>query len=478
MVAETTLSKCNLLLLASLFLVEISITAMLLALHMNGARPYLAFPTTGSGMMFLCAVIAFFVSSAIVINQYVRNKRFPQSQFRLVVAMNLITVILLVVTGELTLRTVTRSTHGYQTVGKLVLKPKSWETIRLHLRQVVDQVEGDDAFHEYDELLGWTLGRNTFSADRKYWTSSEGLRAPHEGVSFARTGKQTDIAVVGDSFTFGYEVTYEETYGFYLEQMLGSPFRVLNFGVSGYGLDQAFLRYKRDVRPWKPKIVVLGFISDDVKRTMRVYPFLKGLGWWDYPYSKPRLVLREGVLENLNLPALPPESILSRKSISELPLIEYQRGYTPSDWQESFQDFSYLVRLLKSLIPSWSAVSPKVSNDALRSINVSILKRYIQSAEQEGSIPLVVFFPSKNELEQPRATLPVGLQVLEQAGIPYIDTTPCISQIDSAEQFLADHYSAQGNAAVAKCLLPVIGQLLRQNSVAHGKPRSIKRSHF
>jgi len=49
---------------------------------------------------------------------------------------------------------------------------------------------------------------------------------------------------VGDSFTFGQEVTYEESWGYLLEKALGSEFQVLNFGVAMYGVDQAYLRYE------------------------------------------------------------------------------------------------------------------------------------------------------------------------------------------------------------------------------------------
>jgi hypothetical protein len=473
--ADLSLSKRNLLLLVSLFFLEASITAMWIALHMKGEKPFQVFLSNRPGLAFLCAIVAFFVSATFVINQYLANRRSPSRHFRLIVTMNLITVVLLVATGELALRVGVHSKFGYQMIGTLIVKPKSWETIRLHLRQVVERGEGDHSFHIYDDLLGWTLGPNRHSANGQYWASSEGLRAPHEGVSFGRISEQTDIALVGDSFTFGYEVKHEETYGYYLEQMLGSQFRVLNFGVSGYGLDQAALRYEKDVRhQWKAKIVVLGFISHDVERTMWIYPSISGPGWWDYPFSKPRLILRREKLVNLNVPPLPPEAILSRKSISELPLIENQRGYRLSDWQERFYHFSYLVRLLVSLFPSWSAVSPEVSEEALRAINVSILKTFVQSVKQEGSIPLVVFFPSKDEFEKPKSTPPLGKQVLEQAGIAYLDTTPCVLEVDPAKRFLVDHYSAQGNAAVAKCLLPVVRQMLEQPQLPPEKPNSSK----
>ena len=34
--------------------------------------------------------------------------------------------------------------------------------------------------------------------------------------------------------------------------------------------DQAYLRYLRDVRPWRPQVVILGLIDHDLRRSMAV----------------------------------------------------------------------------------------------------------------------------------------------------------------------------------------------------------------
>lgn len=40
-----------------------------------------------------------------------------------------------------------------------------------------------------------------------------------------------------------------------MDQLLGEEVQVLNFGVSGYGVDQAYqLRYEKDAKRWKPKV--------------------------------------------------------------------------------------------------------------------------------------------------------------------------------------------------------------------------------
>jgi hypothetical protein len=79
----------------------------------------------------------------------------------------------------------------------------------------------------------------------------------------------------------------------------------------------------------------------------------------------------------------------------------------------------------------------------------------------------VVYFPRWEELKQPSLTLPLGKQVLKQAGIPYIDPTSCLMEVDPADLLYRPgrhHYSPQGNAAVAKCVHTVVNEALAQAS--------------
>lgn len=306
--------------------------------------------------------------------------------------------------------------------------------------------------------MGWTLGPSRQSVNGLYRSSSEGLRAPHENFSFSQIARQPDIALVGDSFTFGEEVQYEETWGHHLNQQLGGGLPVWNFGVPGYGLDQMLLRYEKDVRGWKPKIVILSFISHDVIRTLWVYPFL-GDSRWDYPFSKSRFTLRDGGIANINVPTVAPEAIFSQDSIDELPFLEYQREYKQIHWEHRFYYSSYLARLFVSLFPPWSTTRSEVSEDSVISINAAILKRFAKTVQQDGAIPLVVYFPTGKELESPRSTQSLGRRVLEQAGMAHVDPTSCLLNVAPAERIRGRHYSPQSNAAVANCIKNAIEEV-------------------
>ena len=461
MTSNPPLLKRDLLLLGALFLLEASIVIILQALHIKGETSFNVFLPRLSGRVFLCAVGVFLVSGAVVVRRYLEHRRSPSRSFRLIVAMNVITVALTVVAAEIAVRAVVRSYYGYKGIGNLVLKPKDWNAIKVHYQKLIKKQRGDLSYQIYDPLLGWTIGPSRLSADGLYWSSPEGIRAPDGSTSFAGNTEGVDIALLGDSFAFGEEVPYEESYGYHLEQMLGSPFRVLNFGVPGYGLAQMFLRHERDVRPWKPKVSIFGFISGDLRRTLWVYPFLGNFRWGN-PYSNPRFILTNGELTTINTPLLTSDAIFSRESISELPFLEYQKEYHPGEWERHWYHASYLVRLLLSWYSSWPDDRDEISEEAVLSINAALLKAFVASATQDELIPLVVYLPVEGELKRP-SRLPSAKRVLEEAGIAYVDPTPCLLEVNPSDRFTRHngHYASQGNAAIAKCLLPVIHQVVK-----------------
>ena len=48
-----------------------------------------------------------------------------------------------------------------------------------------------------------------------------------------------------------------------------SNMEVINFGVGGFGLDQAYLRYLEDGIQYKSHIVMIGFMSENIYRNVK-----------------------------------------------------------------------------------------------------------------------------------------------------------------------------------------------------------------
>ena len=85
----------------------------------------------------------------------------------------------------------------------------------------------------------------------------------HTGKTHSET--DANILAVGDSFTFGDQVSDHETWPAQLDTLVKE--KVTNGGVFGYGLDQIVLRAEELANFFPVKVVLISFIPDDIKRT-------------------------------------------------------------------------------------------------------------------------------------------------------------------------------------------------------------------
>lgn len=116
---------------ASLSLCALSIAAFLAAIYMKGERPFTVFLSSKPGIAFLCAIAVFFITGGIIAHQYLASRRSQFSRLRLIVMMNLVTVILIVVTSELIVRAGSQRSPYGEAFANRPLNPKNWERIKL-----------------------------------------------------------------------------------------------------------------------------------------------------------------------------------------------------------------------------------------------------------------------------------------------------------------------------------------------------------
>ena len=164
------------------------------------------------------------------------------------------------------------------------------------LRDVFKPVSlvSEAAYTKYDELLGWVNTPNLEIKD-KYGsgvylkTNSQGFRNDHDfGVKVPK--EKIRVICSGDSFTFGFGVSNEQTW---CQQLVSLDRRLetLNLGQGGYGIDQAYLWYMRDGKKFEHNIHIFAFITDDFYRM-----------YTEYYGGKPVLKLVNGKLEAHNVP--------------------------------------------------------------------------------------------------------------------------------------------------------------------------------
>jgi hypothetical protein len=388
--------------------------------------------------------------------------RLASKYMRLSLVLALLNVAVLLLFGEILIRSLIESDPQGPLVGNVRLLPRYWPDVAHHWQRQWRRHHSNAGIFVFDPILGWTIAPNREgigASGELLFSSAEGARARYRG-EIIKSPSKANIALIGDSYVFGSDVNFEDTWAYHLEQSLRSDVRVLNFGVPGYGVDQAYLRYVHHVRDLQPRIAILALISHDVLRTSMVY-YAVGFPSAVAPGPKPRFILRDEQLKLINTPLPLPGAVYKIKSIEQLPYIVYDSAYRPSDWQSHWYDFLYLFRFLASVsfhdVPSTETVL----------LNGAILKSFVRDAISNGTLPLIVYLPSYSELgdgtKSISKTRSLGVAVLEEAKVDFVDLTDCVGAIEERRRFTEGwHYTTHTNAILADCLREVVIAKLSQ----------------
>lgn len=375
-----------------------------------------------------------------------------RARFWRALAASVSALVLIFVAAEIALRAIAAPAEFGQRIGTTALLPHDWNEVRRRNLQLLEH----DALYVEDSLVGWDLGADRASADGMYLSSAEGIRSHEPGYDFSADSKRQRIALAGDSFTFGEEVPFEETWGHYLEQLLPRATQVLNFGVPSHGVDQTLLKFKHKVRSWRPRLVILGVLNGAAPRSGNVYLFLRAEQ--HLPFSKPRFVWREGGLHALNVPTLAAREIYAVDSISNLPLLQHETFFSPSHWQDSWLDSSYSMRYLFSRFPRWESHAPELSDGAITQLTVRLLEAFASEVASAGAKLLIVYLPVRADIEgKPAKYKDEIFPALAANGLNVLDPTACLlGHVPAPFIEGGTHYTAEGNAALAQCLLPAV----------------------
>jgi hypothetical protein len=281
-----------------------------------------------------------------------------------------------------------------------------------------------------DQELGWTM-KTTQTPERRLWPGSD-VSVTSEGVrSNGRTPPDSGPAIVavGDSFVFGDEVSDADSWPAQFEQISGV--RVVNGGVPGYGLDQTFLRARRLIQQYRPRVLLVGFVPDDMRRC--AYSLRGHVPKPFFTHEGERLVLHT---DHLRAPPPQPDgrldflrAVLGYSQLAHSVMMRVNPNY----WLHGFNsqidehnDFEGVAGLILKQLSSLDVPSIYVviqTNRASEQFDVDLMKKVMAST---GALP-VPQVDLNSELRTMRADEPARF----------------------ASYFLSDHMSAQGNGWVA-----------------------------
>lgn len=359
--------------------------------------------------------------------------------------------------GALFLYRLTRNQHTYRPLDKLALTERQTSAIK-------NIIEDKFGYIKFDNALGWSIRKNSISKDGKYKSNSDGIRGDKDYSLNIPNGKAR-ITTFGDSFTHGDGVHNKDTWQSVMESKQ-SHLEVLNFGVGGYGLDQAYLRFIEHGSKYEADIVVIGFMTENINRNRNTFrPFYyrtTGL-----PFSKPRFKLINGKLSLI--PSYFKESqdyseLLANKDATFQELGKDDFYYQKAK-SNAYLDWSPLVRMTKFIvtrIQPRNAYTNAYTNDpeTLEATKV-LFKDFRDKVNSLGQKPIVVIFPNEDDImrcnEGQEKTYIALIDYLSFNNFDFIDLGDRLCDYKPSQIFFG-HYNPLGNRIVAETLLQHISK--------------------
>lgn len=158
---------------------------------------------------------------------------------------------------------------------------------------------------------------NTYYKLKPFFTNKAGFR--DDSFSMKRRENQRRIVIIGDSFTMGTGVSHEETFHSIVEKDLNAKnltkkYELLNFGVSGYNLNEYLALLKAKVFNYSPHEIVIAFCGYNdhfLPQDLGVKEFKLGLkptGFWK-SYLKLLIQIRINKPQNVESITYPEENL-------------------------------------------------------------------------------------------------------------------------------------------------------------------------
>lgn len=285
----------------------------------------------------------------------------------------------------------------------------------------------DDFCFVHSDLLGYAPKpgfRGSGSDGWKVTIDADGLRASGD-PSLPDIG--STILAVGNSYTFGEEVSDGDTWPSQLEHISGR--RVLNGGVSGYGFDQTVLRAEQLANHHHPMMIIVGFIADDIRRTE-----MRRVWWRDKPWFS--IDTDELVLQGVPVPLKRPLSPFIRHRLERI-LIELPAGLQRLfRYHVRHHPVGHGTRIALQLVERLSKLEAK------HRCRVVMLAQYSPSVWENGRLAA----------RERRITQEI-LDRAKSLGLATVDTYPRFAaEPRPASFYVNSHLNARGNLAVASLL--------------------------
>jgi hypothetical protein len=278
------------------------------------------------------------------------------------------------------------------------------------------------------------------------------------------------MSAYGDSFVWGEDVPPAEGWVEQLARLMGC--RISNYGVPGYGTDQAYLRFRKTTWDDAP-VVMLGILPENIMRN--VNQFRGFLGNPLIPiYLKGRYLLDgAGRLQWIARPQLGPPDIttLLQRPVDLLPHEYFLPDSRDGPVTPSVSHLASLARL--ALVPMartaalgrplWSDFYAAHHPSGALPLTIAIVEAFVQEAQRRGKRALTVILPScssfRGRSAQGEFEYAPLVSALTRKGIDVLDGgTALLAALGGRSYFTLywqpttcrGHYGLEGSALMAQ----------------------------
>jgi hypothetical protein len=397
---------------------------------------------------------------------------------------------------------------GWRIVRRLVVVVLLCEAVAygscvFYLRRALQSVFFDPPVHkalagfdEYmarrDPLLGWP-------APAVIGTGSLDETGARRSPAFPTPGAAC-VSVYGDSFAWGDETDDEHAWSNVLAKLLGC--RIANYGVNGFGTDQAYLRFKNNTRD-EAETVILSIYPHNALRNVNQYRALltgeaerqtragERIQRGTYLSFKPRFVLsKDGRLELEPLPSVTKEQF---RDLLHDPGRYLKREYfvpggpagpVPYRFPYSWRILQLMrneqvragVKTVMTGLPSWAGFYSPTHPSGSFQVTAAIIRAFRDDAVARGQRPLILLLPTPSAVgyHESKGVWAYGelIEHLVAGGVEVVNMGPYFLEElhgrDMCEisgqwpRGCAGHFSEEGYAMMARIIL----RLLRERGWA------------
>jgi hypothetical protein len=263
-----------------------------------------------------------------------------------------------------------------------------------------DITEGDfeDYIKKRHPILGWP-SPSLFGDERYDRSGSRWI------PSYPATGTEI-VSLYGDSYTYAEDVSHEDAWSNILSRMIKG--RVANFGVGGYGTDQAYLRFRDNIDD-HAQTIVLTIVPDNLKRNVNQQRYFLSPSPGSVFGLKPRFILTDDALRLTPLPLMSYSEFM--ESFDE-PERFFEHEFFLPDTPEGpiCWSFPYAGSILKAIVsnqirswlcgkPGWYGFLDEHHPSGTLMITTHIIHDFVSLAEQRNRQAIVVILPSQTSYE-------------------------------------------------------------------------------